>query len=105
MNHSKSSSKSNTISISAWRSIQHKHKPTRRRSRSAPVTYSVFVAVVVVVTVCTGPTSPVIVSPPEAVHHVVAVALGTYTVVYGTSGSPSQTALSAQQPMWFSGPP
>ncbi|KAG9595080.1 hypothetical protein KCU77_g9393, partial [Aureobasidium melanogenum] len=71
----------------------------------APVTYSVFVAVVVVVTVCTGPTSPVIVSPPEAVHHVVAVALGIYTVVYGTSGSPLHTALSAQQPMWFSGPP
>ncbi|KAH0387924.1 hypothetical protein KCU92_g1229, partial [Aureobasidium melanogenum] len=71
----------------------------------APVTYSVFVAVVVVVTVCTGPTNPVCVTPPEAVHHVVAVALGTYTVVYGTSGSPSQTALSAQQPMWFSGPP
>ncbi|KAG9644994.1 hypothetical protein KCV04_g4006, partial [Aureobasidium melanogenum] len=65
----------------------------------APVTYSVFVAVVVVVTVCTGPTSPVIVSPPEAVHHVVAVALGIYTVVYGTSGSPLHTALSAQQPM------
>ncbi|KAG9657849.1 hypothetical protein KCU64_g4920, partial [Aureobasidium melanogenum] len=65
----------------------------------APVTYSVFVAVVVVVTVRTGPTSPVIVSPPEAVHHVVAVALGIYTVVYGTSGSPLHTALSAQQPM------
>jgi hypothetical protein len=66
-----------------------------------PVTYCV--AVVVVVTVYAGPINPVSVVP-ECVHQVDAVALGTYTVVYGTSGSPLQTALSAQQPMWFSGP-
>lgn len=37
VDQSKSSSKTNSISTSAWRSIQHKHKPTRRRSRGRQI--------------------------------------------------------------------